>query len=78
MMHEVHCRRNIILCDKCNEPIPRSETEEHFNEYHALVKCSLCSDSVEVSALDMHKVHTVFHFNVKSTVNQFIVRATAK
>ena len=56
VMHEVHCRRNIILCDKCNEPIPRSETEEHFNEYHAPVKCSQCSESVEVSTLDNHQV----------------------
>ena len=39
IMHEVHCRRNITLCRDCQEPVPRSEMEAHFEEYHKPVGC---------------------------------------
>lgn len=28
-MHTAHCARNITLCKKCKEPIPKSQFEEH-------------------------------------------------
>lgn len=37
VMHQTHCVRNIVLCKKCDEPVPRSEMEAHNEEYHVLV-----------------------------------------
>lgn len=56
VMHEIHCRKNIVLCTKCNEPVPKVSLEEHIEEYHALVNCELCSCHVERSRLEEHKV----------------------
>ncbi len=56
VMHEVHCRRNIVLCEKCGEPVPRTEMEEHISEEHALVPCDMCSQQFEVSKIEAHKV----------------------
>lgn len=28
-MHTAHCARNIVLCLKCNEPIPKKQFQEH-------------------------------------------------
>ena len=55
-MHVVHCQRNIQLCPKCHEPVPRSELADHDLEFHAEVKCPECQKKCENSALDDHKV----------------------
>ena len=55
-MHEVHCKRNIVLCGKCQEPIPRSEMESHEAEVHVLTPCDLCQKSFEKAALEEHVV----------------------
>ena len=37
VMHVTHCQRNLTLCKECGEPVPISQQEEHFEEYHAEV-----------------------------------------
>ena len=40
VMHVTHCQRNLTLCKKCGEPVPTSQQEEHFEEYHTEVGVS--------------------------------------
>ena len=56
VMHEVHCRRNITLCQHCKEAVPRAEMDDHYEEYHASVKCPKCNKSMEKTQLEDHKV----------------------
>ena len=55
-MHEVHCRRHLVLCDHCKEPVPRSELEQHFNDVHAKVACTQCAMELEKDHVDEHMV----------------------
>ncbi len=55
LMHEPFCLRNIVLCDKCSQPFDKSQQQEHFEEYHALVACE-CGEQVEKSEIESHKV----------------------
>ncbi len=55
LMHESFCLRNIVLCDKCSQPFDKSQRQEHFEEYHALVACE-CGEQVEKSEIESHKV----------------------
>ena len=64
-MHEIHCRRHIILCEHCQEPIPRSEQEQHYNEFHAKVPCEQCHTSIAKDALEVHMVrNSMIYHNV--------------
>ena len=56
MIHEVHCQRNIVLCEQCDEPVPRVDLEAHVKDVHAPVNCELCGLAVERSRVDHHKV----------------------
>ena len=56
MMHEMHCRRHISLCQFCKEPIPKGELEVHIEESHAKIACSRCGDQVEKMHLEDHEV----------------------
>ena len=46
VMHEVHCRRNIVLCTICDEPVARSEMDEHMVEEHT--HCPECNKQVNL------------------------------
>ena len=55
-IHDVHCRKHMVLCDICDEPISIREKEEHFKECHAPALCDLCGASVPADTLSEHKV----------------------
>ncbi|CAL1527905.1 unnamed protein product [Lymnaea stagnalis] len=54
VMHEIHCRRHIILCQHCNEPIPKIELEQHFNELHAKIPCEKCLKEIPKEKMSQH------------------------
>ena len=56
VIHEVHCQRNIVLCEQCHEPVPRVDLETHVKDVHAPVDCELCGLAVERDNVDWHKV----------------------
>ncbi|XP_073419460.1 TRAF-type zinc finger domain-containing protein 1 isoform X2 [Dendrobates tinctorius] len=53
-MHEVHCRRNICVCDLCKEPVHRSDLEDHHATEHASVTCK-CNMTMEKCAMEEHE-----------------------
>jgi hypothetical protein len=55
--HSVHCHRNIVICKKCKEPVPRAELAEHEASEHDLAPCKGCGVQVEKSCMAKHKVY---------------------
>lgn len=55
VMHEMHCMRNITLCKHCQEPVPKAEIKQHFEELHAKIACEKCGKQVEKSHLEKHE-----------------------
>ena len=54
-MHTMHCHKNIKLCNQCQEPVPVSQMDEHFEEYHVKVKCK-CGLEIEKGEVEQHEV----------------------
>lgn len=63
-LHELHCARHRIKCPNgCGEMIVRNNIEVHIADRHRKETCPLCSQMIEVYALETHTkvlVHVFF------------------
>ncbi|XP_074555746.1 uncharacterized protein LOC141811623 [Curcuma longa] len=54
-LHYAHCSRNLQKCAICGDMVPKKHADEHYNEIHAPVDCSLCSERIERELWSLHK-----------------------
>ncbi|XP_050965908.1 TRAF-type zinc finger domain-containing protein 1 isoform X2 [Labeo rohita] len=52
--HEIHCRRNIALCEVCQEPFPHAELVLHKEMDHAEEQCK-CGLKIEKRFMEVHQ-----------------------
>lgn len=57
LIHESFCLRNIVPCEHCKKPINKNQKDEHFQEFHAKVKCE-CGELIEKINFETHKQET--------------------
>ncbi|KAF8668973.1 hypothetical protein HU200_052185 [Digitaria exilis] len=53
-LHSAHCARNLQKCEHCGDMVPRKLMDEHYEENHAPMNCSLCKCTVERELWDIH------------------------
>ncbi|CAN6226384.1 unnamed protein product [Urochloa humidicola] len=53
-LHSVHCARNLQKCEHCRDMIPTKLMDEHYDESHAPMNCSLCKCTIERELWDLH------------------------
>ncbi|XP_073002744.1 uncharacterized protein [Typha latifolia] len=54
-LHYAHCSRNLQKCSFCGDMVPRKHIDEHYDESHTPVNCSLCNETVERESWPLHK-----------------------
>ncbi|MCO5612665.1 hypothetical protein L7F22_066934 [Adiantum nelumboides] len=54
-LHAAHCKRNLERCNLCGDMVAKSRAEEHYDEVHAPVKCSLCEEAIDRELLTLHQ-----------------------
>lgn len=65
VMHIAHCSRNLEKCSECGEPVHTSLKEEHWKEFHQVVKCELCGEDVIISKLENHRENSCLEKTVE-------------
>ncbi|KAL5678342.1 hypothetical protein ACJX0J_014473, partial [Zea mays] len=53
-LHSAHCARNLQKCEHCGDMVARKLMDEHYDENHAPMNCSLCKHTVERELWDLH------------------------
>lgn len=53
-LHSAHCARKLQKCEHCGDMVPRKLMDEHYDENHAPMNCSLCKNMVERELWDLH------------------------
>ncbi|BAT03017.1 uncharacterized protein [Oryza sativa Japonica Group] len=54
-LHSAHCARNLQKCEHCGYMVPKKLMDEHYDENHAPMICSLCQKTVQRELWDLHK-----------------------
>eukprot|EP00250_Pteridium_aquilinum_P002976 c13270_g1_i1 orf=372-989(-) len=54
-LHAAHCKRNLERCNLCGEMVAKTRADEHYDDVHAPVKCSLCDEAIERELLILHQ-----------------------
>jgi hypothetical protein len=55
MMHEIHCKKNIIKCKECFASILKSDKKLHNHIYHRKIECE-CGSLISNDSLREHKL----------------------
>ncbi|KAH6557073.1 hypothetical protein KP509_1Z136800 [Ceratopteris richardii] len=54
-LHTVHCKRNLERCNLCGEMVAKTRAEEHYEDVHSPINCSLCGEDVERELFTLHQ-----------------------